>query len=122
MSVIFDKLKFVQRLESGGGFPRAQAENMSEALHDALAESVATSADIQRLEARVDARMAAVEAKLDIGLAKVDGALATMDGSLAKMDGSLAKVEAALARERVWNVGIGVALFSALAAIRFFGH
>lgn len=45
MSVAFDKLAFIRRLE-GVSIPRNQAEALSEAFHDAVAEAIATKADV----------------------------------------------------------------------------
>jgi len=39
MSVVFDKLAFVRRLESEGAFSRGQAEALGEALHQAVNET-----------------------------------------------------------------------------------
>ena len=108
MSAVFDKLGFMRHLESGGTFNRPQAEKLTEAFHTAVLESVATKADIARLEARIDA----MDARIDAKLAVVDAKLAGLSSS----------VEASVASMKVWTVGVGVALFSALAAIRFFGH
>ena len=104
MSVVFDKLSFMRHLESEGTFARPQAEKLSEAFHQAIQESVATKADIARLEARIDGMDARVDAKL------------------AGIDAKFAAVDASIANLKVWTVGVGVALFSALSAIRFFGH
>ena len=111
MSVVFDKLSFMRHLESDGTFARPQAEKLSDALHQAIQESVATKADIARLEARIEVMDARIDAKI-----------AGVDAKLAGVDGKIAGVEASIANMKVWNVGVGVALFSALAAIRFFGH
>ena len=111
MSAVFDKLGFMRHLESEGTFNRPQAEKLSEAFHTAVQESVATKADI----ARVDAKLAGVDAKL----AGVDAKLAGVDARMAVLASS---IEASIANMKVWTVGVGVALFSALAAIRFFGH
>jgi hypothetical protein len=46
VSVIFDKLAFVRRLEGEDKFSRPQAEALSEALHAAMSETVATKADL----------------------------------------------------------------------------
>ncbi len=46
MAVVFDKLAFVRRLEGEGAFSRGQAEALSEALHQAVNETVATKADV----------------------------------------------------------------------------
>jgi hypothetical protein len=57
MPVVFDKLSFMRHLESEGTFVRPQAETLSDALHQAIPEAVATNADISGLEARVDAKL-----------------------------------------------------------------
>ncbi len=49
LTVVFDKLAFVRRLESEGQFPRSQAEALSEALHHAVSETVATKADLAEI-------------------------------------------------------------------------
>ena len=122
MSAVFDKLSFMRHLESEGTFNRPQAEKLSEAFHTAVQESVATKADIARLEARIDA----MDARIDAKLAGVDAKLAGVDAKLAGVDARMAvlasSVQASIANMKVWTVGVGVALFSALAAIRFFGH
>ena len=46
MSVVVDKLAFVRRLESDDAFSRGEA--LSEALHQAVNETVATKADLAR--------------------------------------------------------------------------
>ena len=133
MTVVFDKLSFMRHLESEGTFARAQAEKLSEAFHHAVEESVATKADMVRLEARIDSMDARIDAKLagvDAKLASVDAKLAGVDTRMisleSRVDGKIAslenKIDASLANSKVWTVGVGVALFSALSAIRFFGH
>ncbi len=108
MTVVFDKLSFMRHLESEGTFARPQAEKLSEAFHQAIQETVATRADIERLEARIDS----MDARIDAKLAGVDAKMARLEG----------KFDAGLATSKVWTVGVAVALFSALSAIRFFGH
>ena len=136
MSVVFDKLSFMRHLESEGTFARPQAEKLSEAFHQAVQETVATREDIARLEARidgmdarVDAKLATVDAKLvtvDAKLAAVDAKLGGVDAKLgaveARVDSRLAEMDATFASLKVWIAGVGVALFTALSAIRFFGH
>lgn len=129
MTVVFDKLSFMRHLESDGTFSRPQAERLSEAFHQAVQETVATKADIVRLEsridtmdARIDAKLAGIDAKLgglDVQLAGVDGKMVGFDAKFGRLE---ARLDAVIASNRVWTVGVGVALFSALAAIRFFGH
>ena len=115
MTVVFDKLSFMRHLESEGTFARPQAEKLSEAFHQAIQETVATRADIERLEARIDS----MDARIDAKLAGVDAKLAGVDAKMARLEG---KFDAGLATSKVWTVGVAVALFSALSAIRFFGH
>ena len=43
-------------------------------------------------------------------------------GIEAKVAGAEGRLDASIANLKVWAVGLNVALFSALAAIRFFGH
>ena len=144
MTVVFDKLSFMRHLESEGTFARPQAEKLSEAFHQAVQETVATHADIARLEAglarlegavgsqiarlegaiaadvaRLDARIDSMDARVDAKLASVDAKLAGVDAKMVRLE---AKLDAGLANSKVWTVGVGVALFSALSAIRFFGH
>ena len=104
MSVVFDKLSFMRHLGSEGTFACPQAEKLSEAFHQAIQETVSTKADIVRLEARIDS----MDARVDAKLAGVDAKLAGLDASIANL--------------KVRSVGVGVSLFSALSAIRFFGH
>ena len=148
MTVVFDKLSFMRHLESEGTFARPQAEKLSEALHQAVQETVATqadiarlegvmnadiarlegvmNADIARLEGAVNANLARLEARLDSMDARVDAKLAGVDAKLAGVDAKMvrleSKLDAGLANSKVWTVGVAVALFSALSAIRFFGH
>ena len=155
MTVVFDKLSFMRHLESEGTFARPQAEKLSEAFHQAVQETVATHADIARMESavqadiarmesavqadiarmesavqadivRLEARVDSMDARVDAKLAGVDAKLSAMDAKIAGVDAKMARLEgkldAALANSKVWTVGVGVALFSALSAIRFFGH
>lgn len=64
MAVIFDKLAYVRRLEQDGNFNRPQAEALSEALHDAVRESVATKQDVAEFRAEVSAEMAALRQEI----------------------------------------------------------
>lgn len=133
MSVVFDKLSFMRNLESDGIFPRPQAERLSDTIHQAFQESVATKADIERLELRIDGMEARLDAKLstmDTKFAAMDTKFAAMDTKFAAMDTKLtsmeakleARMDASLASLKVWFAGGLVALFSALSAIRFFAH
>lgn len=52
-TLLFDKLAYVDRLVKAG-IDEAQARALSDALDEALKESVATKADIARLEHKID--------------------------------------------------------------------
>jgi hypothetical protein len=62
--------------------------------------------------------------------AKIVGSISTMNATLdssvktmnASLESAVATMNASIANMKVWNVGIGVAIFSGLAAIRFVGH
>lgn len=55
MSVIFDKLSFVRRLERDEKFSRSQAEALSEAFYEAVSDPLATKEDMNvlRLELKL---------------------------------------------------------------------
>ena len=59
----FDTLSFAKRLVAAG-VERSQAEAHAEAIRDAMAESVATKADIASLEARLGTRIAELKVPL----------------------------------------------------------
>ncbi len=130
MSVVFDKLSFMRHLESDGTFPRPQAEKLSEALHQAIQETVATKADVERLEARVeamdlrlDAKLSGVDAKMASLEARLGGRMDSLEARLdSRIDSLEARMDASIASLKVWFAGGLVALFSALSAIRFFAH
>jgi len=63
MSVAFDTLKFVERLEAGG-FSPTQARAAAEAFADATGEQLATKADLREGLAALDARFARIDGEL----------------------------------------------------------
>lgn len=63
-SITFDTHKFIRKLEEAGFEPR-QAEAVADAFKEAQSEAeVATKRDIERLEARLDARFERVDGEL----------------------------------------------------------
>jgi hypothetical protein len=52
---MLDTLKLAQSLERGG-FSKEMAEATATALNEAIADQVATKADIERLEAKIDSK------------------------------------------------------------------
>lgn len=63
MSVIFDKLAFVRRLEGESTFSRPQAEALSEAFHEAMNETVATKAGLSEIRHEI----ASLRSEMKIG-------------------------------------------------------
>lgn len=66
-AVAFDTLKFVKRLEAGGVTP-AQAEATAEAFSDAIAQDLATKADLIQLEQRMNHLFIELEQRMTIKL------------------------------------------------------
>ena len=52
--LLFDRLRYMDKLMKDGSVPEAQARAMADALEDALQESVATKSDITRLENKIE--------------------------------------------------------------------
>ncbi len=63
MNAVFDTLSFAKRLEAAGEKPEV-AEAHAMALKDLVLEEVATKADIQRLEVRIDSLEKEMTARL----------------------------------------------------------
>ena len=97
--LLFDKLTYMDRL-TRAGIDEAQARAHAEAMEEALRESVATKADIAALKADM------VMLKTEMAMLKTE-----LKGDIA-----------ALKHELTLRMGvIAVALFAALATIKFFG-
>jgi len=109
MGVIFDKLSFVKpwreaagvkRLEDAGTFTRLQAEALSEAFHQAVAESVATKQDVDTCRTKLQHEVALLRGEMKAGFAEL---------------------RSAMSESRVWAVGVAPTVIAVLAAIRCFG-
>jgi uncharacterized membrane protein YgaE (UPF0421/DUF939 family) len=120
MSVVFDKLAFVRRLESEGAFSRGQAEALSEALHQAVNETVATKADLAEVrhelaDARADLTHKLRELRMQVSHDTSE--------SRAQWTHELRELRAEL---KLWSGSLAAGLFAALgslmAAMRFLGH
>ena len=60
----FDTLSYARRLKTVG-VDEAQAEAHAEAVRDAITQGVATKADLDNLEARIDKRFADLETRIE---------------------------------------------------------
>ena len=59
----FDTLKAAEEL-TAAGLPEAHAKAIAGTMRNAVSEEVATKADLANLEARIDARIAALETRM----------------------------------------------------------
>ena len=78
---VIDTLRYSDRLKDAG-IPADQAEAMSRALNDEMTSGLATKADIDKLDGRVES----VEVKLDALDAKVDALGTKVDAVDAKLN------------------------------------
>ena len=133
MSVVFDKLSFVKRLEDAGTFSRPQAETLSDAFHQAVSETVATKQDVTAI--RTD--MAQLGSDLRHEMAQLGSDLRHDIAGLgtelrheisqtrieSQHEASILRSElkAGLAETRVWTVSIGATIVAVLAAMKYFG-
>ena len=121
MGVVFDKLACMRRLEVDGTFTRPQAEQLSEAFHQAITESVATKQDIESLRVATKQDIENLRGEVATQGAELRGEMATQG---AQLRGEMATQGAELRREmaelKVWIVVTGASLFGLLTAIRFF--
>jgi hypothetical protein len=97
--ILFDKLAFIDRLKRAD-FTEPQARAIGEALDEALRESVATKADMTALR---------TELRTDMTALRTD------------MTALEHKIELAVRDMTIRTGAMLVLLFSALAAIKFFG-
>lgn len=144
-TVTFDKLIYLDRLKSVG-VPEEVARAHADGLDQALRESVATRADLDRLEAglkteldrletglkadldrregRLDARIDAVERKVETLSAKVDGMESKLDAKIDALDKKLdSKIDTAVARleTKIAEAQIAAARWTFGAAVGFAG-
>ena len=110
--ILFDRLAYVDRLKAGS-FSEQQARAAADALGDALAETVATKADI-----------AGVETKIDQLANRLEARFAAVEGKFAAVDGKFAGIEARIAESRAsiiqWIVGVAIGTCTIGAAVASF--
>jgi hypothetical protein len=81
MSVAFDTLKFVERLEAGG-FTHTQAKAAAEAFAEATGQELATKRDLKEVESRLEAKIDKVEASLQARIKEVEAKIETSAANL----------------------------------------
>ena len=67
----FDTLSYARRLKAAG-VAEAQAEAHAEAVRDAITQGVATKADLDSLEARIEKRFATLETQIEKRFANLE--------------------------------------------------
>ena len=149
MTVIFDKLRFSKRLEADNSFDRRQAEALTEALHDAISEGIATKQDVSDatallrheivstkaelrhemavMKAELRHEIAATKAELREEIAATKAELreeiattrADLRGDIAALRTEIRDVEVRLMRRTAATVGVALAI---VGAFRFLVH
>jgi hypothetical protein len=89
LSIAFDKLALVKRLEQGALFSREQAETLAEGLHTAVHENLVSKVDLQETENRLTSQisgvrsdMMAMEGSLRSDMGSLRSDMKTLEGSL----------------------------------------
>ena len=105
--ILFDKLAYVDRLKRAG-IDDIQARAHAEAMDDALRESAVTKADLRneitRLENKIESEITRLENKIGSESARLD-----------------TKIDIAVRDVTIRIGAMLIALFAALASIKFFG-
>ena len=88
MTVLFDKLNYVDRLKLSG-IEEAVARAHAEALDTALHEGVATKADLREAVDELRGEIAVTRSELDGRITELDGRITELDGRIAALDGRI---------------------------------
>ena len=123
MTVVFDKLRFSKRLEADSAFDRRQAEALTEAMHDAVTEGVATQQSLDSAVVALRREIAESAASLRLEIAALRLEMAEIRTELrtghADLRAEMRRVEAVMMRWTVTVVGLALAI---VGAFRFFLH
>ena len=118
MSVVFDKLSFVKRLEDGGCSSRPQAETQSDAFHQVVSQTVATKQDLTAT--RLDLEESVDAVRTDVNLLRSE--LPILRSGVRNKFGLIrSEFKAAMAETRVWTVSVGATIIAVLAAMKYSG-
>jgi predicted nuclease with TOPRIM domain len=128
-TILFDKLAYIDRLKRAG-IDENQARAHAEAMNDALRESVATKADLRtessRLQTKIEAEVTRLENKIEAETTRLENKIVSEVTRLENKIGSESarletKIDLGLRDVTIRIGAMLVALFAALAAIKFFG-
>ena len=132
MSVVFDKLSFVKRLEDAANFSRPQAEALSDAFHQAVSETVATKQDVAltrvELQQSIDgvrSEVNLVRSEVNLVRSEIGVVRSEVGGVRSELQNEIAvvrsEIKAGLAETKVWTVSVGATIIAVLAAMKYFG-
>ena len=121
MNGAFDTLATAEALKAAG-MEDAHAKAIAGAMRDAITESVATKADISRLEGKVEADIARLESKIEADVTRLEGKIgadtARIEARITQLE---SKIEAATANTKVqvmlFMVAVGGAIVAAVKLI-----
>ena len=121
MNGAFDTLATAEALKAAG-MEDAHAKAIAGAMRDAITESVATKADISRLEGKVEADIARLESKIETDVTRLEGKIGADTARLeARITQLESKIEAATANTKVqvmlFMVAVGGAIVAAVKLI-----
>jgi predicted nucleic acid-binding Zn-ribbon protein len=117
--ILFDKLAYIDRLKRGG-VDDNQARAHAEAMDGALRESVATKPDLGGLENNIRSEISGLEINIKSEINRLETKITRLE---TKLEAEVARLETKISVRDV-TIRIGamlVALFAALASIKFFG-
>lgn len=126
MSVAFDTLKFVERLEAGG-FTHLQAKAAAEAFADATGQELATKRDLKEVETSLQSDMAAVKADIAAVRAELKETERALEAKIENVETRLqAKIETSAAGLKVdilrWlivtQIGLAGFIFAAMKFVK----
>ncbi len=118
MSVVFDKLSFVKRLEDAGNFSRPQAEALSDAFHQAVSETVATKQDVALTRVELQQSIDGVRSEVNLVRSEIGVVRSELQNEIAVVR---SEIKAGLAETKVWTVSVGATIIAVLAAMKYFG-
>jgi hypothetical protein len=116
--ILFDKLAYIDRLKRAG-IDDIQARAHAEAMDDALRESVATKADLRNettlLENKIESEITRLENKIESEITRLENKIGSESARLET------KIDLAVRDVTIRIGAMLIALFAALASIKFFG-
>ena len=122
MSVVFDKLSFVKRLEDAGTSSRPQPDTLSDAFHQAVSETVATKQDVTEVRKDLSNEIALLRTEFKYELNQLRTEVQQQSAlTRAEVKTGLAELKRGDSETRVWAVSLAATVVAVLAAMKYFG-